>query len=312
MRDRNFLVFLFFLALSAAFWFFLALSDEYEREFSVALKLRGVPNNVVITTDMPSSFRVVLKDRGSQLLNYEYAGLPTVNLDFKNYDQQSGHVVVPTADLTKRLTQKLAPTTKLVSFRRTALEYYYNYGLNVKMPVALKSTLKPERFYGISSVSVAPDSVTVYAAKSILDTMRLAKTVPLYLTNISESTTEEVALQTVPGVKFVPASVDVNINVDQMTEKTVSVPVRWVNFPASKMLRTFPTNVKIIFQVGMSNYRKITADDFTLVVRYEDLLKVTDGKVHLSLRSLPAGVSHVRIVPDVVDFLIEDVTEEET
>ena len=311
LLNRNFLVFLFFLAMSASFWLFLALNDEYERDFSVSVKLRGVPENVVITTNLPPAFHVVLKDRGSQLLHYEYAGLPTLTFDFKNYDQQSGHVVLSLSDVTKVLIQKLPITTKLVSYKPDKLEYYFNNGLNVRLPVQLRASLKAERLYGISSVRVIPDSVTVYASQGILDTLSGAATVPIYLSNLSESQERRIDLAKVRGVKFEPASVKLRINVDQMTEKTVLVPVKWVNFPASKTLRTFPSKVKIIFQVGMSMYRKITADDFTLVVNYADLLKETDGNVHLSLKSIPVGVSHVRIVPNDVDFLIEDNVEEE-
>lgn len=311
LLNRNFLVFLFFLAMSASFWLFLALNDEYEKDFAVSVRLRGVPENVVITTNLPAAFHVVLKDRGSQLLHYKYAGLPILTFDFKNYDQQSGHVVLSLSDVTKVLIQKLPVTTKLVSYKPDKLEYYFNNGLNVRLPVQLRASLKAERLYGISSVRVIPDSVTVYASQEILDTLSGASTVPIYLSNLSESQERRISLAKVRGVKFEPASVKLRINVDQMTEKTVLVPVKWVNFPASKTLRTFPSKVKIIFQVGMSMYRKITADDFTLVVNYADLLKETDGNVHLSLKSIPVGVSHVRIVPNDVDFLIEDNVEEE-
>ncbi len=311
LSNRNFLVFMFFLALSASFWVFLALNDEYEKDFAVALRLNSVPDHVVITTELPATFHVVLKDRGSQLLNYQYAGLPVINLDFRNYDRQSGHVVLSAADIAKLLQQKLSPTTKIVSYKSERLEYYFNNGLNVRLPVELKANLKTDQLYGISSIRVTPDSVTAYAMPEVLDTLRSAITQSLNLTNISESRVCKVSLAKMRGVKFDPPFVRVKINVDQMTEKSVDVPVKRVNFPAGKTLRTFPSKVKIIFQVGMSMYRKITADDFTLVVNYETLLKATDGKIHLYLKSVPAGVSHVRIVPSTVDFLIEDVVEED-
>ncbi len=312
LSNRNFLVFMFFLALSASFWVFLALNDEYEKDFAVALRLNSVPDHVVITTELPATFHVVLKDRGSQLLNYQYAGLPAINLDFRNYDRQSGHVVLSPADIVKLLQQRLSPTTKIVSYKAERLEYYFNNGLNVRLPVELKANLKTEQLYGISSIRVIPDSVTAYAMPEVLDTLRSAITQSLNLANISESMVCKVNLAKMRGVKFDPSSVRVKINVDQMTEKSVDVPVKRVNFPAGKTLRTFPSKVKIIFQVGMSMYRKITADDFTLVVNYETLLKATDGKIQLYLKSVPAGVSHVRIVPSTVDFLIEDVVEEDS
>ncbi|HCE48551.1 MAG TPA: hypothetical protein DEQ84_07900 [Prevotellaceae bacterium] len=267
---------------------------------------------MVITTELPATFHVVLKDRGSQLLNYQYAGLPAINLDFRNYDRQSGHVVLSPADIVKLLQQRLSPTTKIVSYKAERLEYYFNNGLNVRLPVELKANLKTEQLYGISSIRVIPDSVTAYAMPEVLDTLRSAITQSLNLANISESLVCKVNLAKMRGVKFDPSSVRVKINVDQMTEKSVDVPVKRVNFPAGKTLRTFPSKVKIIFQVGMSMYRKITADDFTLVVNYETLLKATDGKIQLYLKSVPAGVSHVRIVPSTVDFLIEDVVEEDS
>ena len=312
LSNRNFLVFMFFLALSASFWVFLALNDEYEKDFAVTLRLNSAPDHVVITTELPATFHVVLKDRGSQLLNYQYAGLPAINLDFRNYDRQSGHVVLSPADIVKLLQQRLSPTTKIVSYKAERLEYYFNNGLNVRLPVELKANLKTEQLYGISSIRVIPDSVTAYAMPEVLDTLRSAITQSLNLANISESMVCKVNLAKMRGVKFDPSSVRVKINVDQMTEKSVDVPVKRVNFPAGKTLRTFPSKVKIIFQVGMSMYRKITADDFTLVVNYETLLKATDGKIQLYLKSVPAGVSHVRIVPSTVDFLIEDVVEEDS
>lgn len=308
--SRNFLAFLFFLFLSFAFWLFLSLDDEYEKEFAIPVKLRNVPEDVVITTDLPPSIHVTLKDKGSELLRYQYTRLPVVNVDFRNYDNHAGHVTISVSDLAKSLTQKLSPTTKLVSFKPDHVEYYYNYGFNVRMPVCLNATIKAESLYGISSVKVIPDSVTVYASQEVLDTLTEVNTTPIYASSLNATQTRRVSLAPIRGAKFEPSQVKVHIEVDQVTEKTVSVPIRWVNFPASKVLRTFPSKVKIIFQVGMGLYRKITADDFVLVLRYEDLLKETDGKVALSLKSLPAGVSHVRIVPGEVEFLIEDVAEE--
>ena len=120
------------------------------------------------------------------------------------------------------------------------------------------------------------------------------------------------ALQPVRGIKYAPDQVKVNIEVDEMTENEVDVPVRGTNFPASKRLRTFPSKVKVTFQVGTKSYRSITADDFVLLLSYDEVKDNADGRASLSLKSIPPGVSHVRIVPKVVEFLIEDVPETES
>ena len=312
LMNRNFMVFLFFLFLSAAFWVFLALDDEYEREFDVPLELVNVPENVVITTPLPETFHVVLKDRGSQLINYHYAGLPKVTVDFTNYDRHLGMVSFPVTDITKQLVQKMSTSTRLVSANPERLEYLFNFGMHVRMPVRLHATVKAEASYAVSSVRVKPDSVTVWASQEILDTMTAAYTVPVYATSLTASQEREVALQPVRGIKYAPDQVTVNIEVDEMTENEVDVPVRGTNFPASKRLRTFPSKVKVTFQVGTKSYRSITADDFVLLLSYDEVKDNADGRVSLSLKSIPPGVSHVRIVPKVVEFLIEDVPETES
>lgn len=75
-------------------------------------------------------------------------------------------------------------------------------------------------------------------------------------------------------------------------------------------MRTFPSKVKVTFRVGMSRFKEITADDFVLAVTYEELMKNRSPKIQLHLKSMPSGVSNVRIDPSEVDYLIEQVQEE--
>lgn len=116
----------------------------------------------------------------------------------------------------------------------------------------------------------------------------------------------------VRGAKFVPNKVSVTFCVDRLVEKTVQVPVQQVNFPASKQLRTFPATVNVTFQVGMGLYRSITSENFVLVVNYEELLRNKTNVCHLSLKTTPTGVSHVRISPQDVEYIIEEIPEDET
>ena len=89
------------------------------------------------------------------------------------------------------------------------------------------------------------------------------------------------------------------------TEKTVEVPIIGLNFPGDKVLRTFPSKARVTFRVGSSQFSRYTADNFVLAATYEELLQNPFIKYRLHLKSLPEGVSNVRIVPQEVDYLIE-------
>lgn len=308
-KSREFLIFLFFFVIAGGFWLLQTLNNDYEAEFSIPVRLRNVPNNVVITSEPSSELHIKVKDKGTVLLNYMLARsfLP-VNLDFSDYRRANNHVRIYASEIERKIASQLNVSTRLLTVKPDTLEYIYSTGKSKLVPVRFQGKVTAGRQYYISDTIFSPDSVLVYAPANILDTIKVAYTRQLDLENVSDTLKQRVPLATVKGAKFVPAAVDLTFPVDIYTEKTVEVPLRGVNFPADKVLRAFPSKVQITFQVGASRFRQVGADDFTLNVSYEDLLKLGSDKYTVKLKSLPRGVSHVRIVPQQVDFLIEQVS----
>ena len=50
--SKEFLIFLFFLALSGVFWLMKTLDEVYEEEFPICVRLVGVPKNIVMTSEI--------------------------------------------------------------------------------------------------------------------------------------------------------------------------------------------------------------------------------------------------------------------
>lgn len=307
-KSREFFVFLCFFFIAAGFWLLQTLNNDYETEFSIPVRLRNVPENVVITSEPVSEVRVRVRDKGTVLLNYMLGkNFYPVILDFKNYTNMGNHVQVQTSQVQKWITGQLNASTALLSMKPDTLEYYYSTGVSKMIPVKLCGNVSAGEQYYLPDTLFTPDSVRVYAPSDALDTMKGAYTLPLNLDNITDTLEREVTLSAPKGAKYIPASVKLTLPVDMYTEKTVEVPLRGVNFPADKVLRAFPSKIKISFQVGMGRFRQITADDFHLVVSYEELVRLGSEKYTVKLRTLPEGVSHVRFNPEQVDFLIEQI-----
>lgn len=312
-KNREFLVFLFFLIMSAVFWMLQTLNEVYETDVKVPLKLTGVPENVVITTDLPDAINAKVADKGTVLIKYVYgASFSPVTIDFGDYysGRSGGRVMVPMADVEKAVYKHLQSTSRIMDIAPDTLEFYYNRGSFKRVPVRVAGTLETAPLYYLSAVHVVPDSVSVFAPSSILDTIRSAYVQPLVMEDLTDSQVLVRKLTKVRGAKFEPDEAEVHVNVDLYTEKTVEVPVSSINFPASKNLRTFPGKVRITFRVGTSQFKDITEDDFVVAVTYEEIVRNNYRKIPLSLRSVPAGVSQVRIEPAEVDYLIEQVAEE--
>lgn len=306
MWNRQFLTFLFFLVLSTTFWFLQTLNEVYEEDFDVPVEVRNMPRGVVLTSDLPPTVKVTLRDRGVTLLNYMFGDkLPRVVIDPAVFTATEGRVRYFAADLLRQIRPGLASGTQVVSIKPDTLEFYYNHGRFKRVPVRLLHRPTPAAGYTIAKQELTPDSVTVYAAGAMLDTITAAYASADNLHGVTASATAELPLQAIRGVKFTPNRVKLFYAVDRLVEKKVTVPILSENFPADLRLRTFPSQVEVNFQVPMTLYRTISADLFSVVVDYNSLPADGSTKCSLIIRNAPAAVSHVRLASDEVEYVLE-------
>ncbi len=310
-KSREFFIFLFFFFVAGGFWLLQTLNNDYETEFSVPVRLRNVPDNVVITSEPVSKLHVRVKDKGTALLNYMLGkSFYPVSIDFKASQGDDSQVQIFTSHFAKEIASQLKSSTQLLAIKPDTLEYIYSTGAAKRVPVRLQGEVKAGRQYYFPDTLFQPDSVVVYAPADILDTITVAYTQYLRMDQVTDTVNRHLVLQAHKGVKFVPPSIQMTLPVDIYTEKTVEVPLHGINFPADKVLRAFPSKIQVTFQVGVSRFRQITADDFHINVSYEELLQLGANPYTVRLRSIPEGVSHVRFNPTQVDFLIEQVDTE--
>lgn len=308
-RSREFFIFLFFFFVAGGFWLLQTLNNDYETTFSIPIRLKGVPNNVVITSEPVSELHIKVKDKGTVLLNYMLGkSFYPITLDYADYKGVDNQVRISVTQFEKKVLNQLSASTRLLSLKPDTLEYIYSMGASKLVPVRLHGTVSAGREYYLSDTIFYPDSVLVYAPEAVLDTITTAYTQHLKLEDISDTLKSLVSLSVQKGVKFVPASVEMKLPVDIYTEKTVEVPLRGVNFPADKVLRTFPSKVQVTFHIGLSRFRQITAEDFHIYISYEELLHLGSDKYTVRIKNLPKGVSQIRCNPAQVDFLIEQVS----
>ena len=116
-KNKEFLIFLFFFFVSAAFWLLQSLNETFDVELKIPLKLENVPSDVVITSDLPSDLNVVIRDKGTVLVRYIYGTEQVpVRVDYKDYDKgnASGRVSVTLLDVQKKVQAQLLSSTRIV------------------------------------------------------------------------------------------------------------------------------------------------------------------------------------------------------
>ncbi len=303
------LVFFGALVVAMGFWVLQRLNDTFEMEVKVPLSLTGVPRGVTLTTPLPSSVQVTLRDRGTQLMNYMRHRIRPVTLEFSLYDDggATGRGYVPIADVQHAINAQMLTSTVIQRITPDTLEFFYNRGLHRRLPVRFLGTAEATERNYLHSITFSPDSVIVYAPALVLDTMTHAYTEETHISNIEEDYVDNLRLRPMRGVKYEPDVVQMKARVDYYTEKTVSVPIVGVNFPADKVLRAFPAQVDVTVRVGAMNYNNISADGFVLTVSYEDLINHPGDRFRPEVKSIPQGTSSPRLSPPECEYLIEQV-----
>ncbi|MBQ9216374.1 MAG: YbbR-like domain-containing protein [Prevotella sp.] len=310
--NKEFILFLFFLALSGVFWLFITLNETYEKEFSIPISFVNVPKNAVLTSDETDTVRMTIRDKGITLFLYQFSDkLNKIPLNFNTYSHSNGSGVITAQELQKLVYQRLFNSSKIVGTKPERVEFYYNYGAKKKVPVRWSGRVIPEELYFISRVEYDPDSVTVFASDNKLDSINIIYTEQLNYANFRDTLIIDCHLSKMKGVKIVPDHVKVSFFTDVLTEEHIDdIPIQGINMPAGKVLRTFPSRVTVTFVTGVSVYRNLRPEDFTVVADYNDLKKNPTEKCQLYLKDVPPGISRARLAVSQVDYLIEAQNEE--
>ena len=306
--NKDFLVFLFFLGLSGIFWLSLTLNETYEREFSIPVSVVDIPKNAVLTSDEVDTIKMTIRDKGIVLTAYQYGEyLSRLRIPFKNYTRNNGSGSVPSSELQKLVYQNLVSSSKITACKPDKLEFFYNYGTHKKVPVRWSGRVIPEELYFISRVDYSPDSVTVYASDEKLDSINIIYTETLNYANFRDTLTITCHLAKLKGVKVVPDKVKINFFTDVLTEENIEgVPIQGINLPEGKVLRTFPAKVTVSFVTGVSVFRNLRPEDFTIVADYNEIKRHPSEKCRITLKNVPPGISRARLDVTLVDYLIEN------
>lgn len=305
--NREFLIFLFFLVISGTFWLLMALNETYEREIKVPVKLVEIPKNVILTSDTTTYMNVTIRDKGYSILTYIYGNkIHTVKAKFNTYAKKDGTGLISSSELHKLIYTQLFSSSSIVNIKPDKSEFFYNNGLNKRVPVRLFGKVTPGPSYYLSKVSLLPDSIDIYASREVLDSIRYVNTIPLRLLNVTDTVIRDVKLRKIRGVKYIPDNIRLTVVPDILTEEKLEIPITALNMPEGKKLRTFPARVTVTFTIGASMFRTIHQDKFKVIADYNELTDNPSDKCNIYLRYIPNGVRNARISINQVDYLIEE------
>ncbi len=301
----DFSVFLLFLGLTLFFWWSQTMNQNYETQMKLPVIVSDVPDNVRITRQPARQLTVALSGKGSSLKKSGRRGSRQVlHVSSSSFTMSHGHASIPTSRLRDSIAAMLPSSVVIHSISPDSLVYQYAMQRTLMLPVEFEGTTESQDQFFLERIEFTPDSIRVRVLES--DTaMHRAVVEAGQIMLTSDTVVRTMALRMEPGVIYSQDEVVMTVLSQQYTEKSLEVPITGVNFPEHVSLKSFPAKAVLTVWVKMSEYDRVTAADFQVVVDYNDIAGSDASKARLRIYSQPANVRNVRLQTRTVDYLME-------
>jgi hypothetical protein len=186
---------------------------------------------------------------------------------------------------------------------------YFDLGIKkskkVKIIANVNLQFKPG-FNLIKKYTIEPKFVTISGPTKFVDSIEVVEADLLELKDVSASI--DVKVKLLNKFKTITFSTDyINIigEVAKITEGSFDLPFNVINLPGKQIISTFPKVVKVVYQVPIKDYNKITKNSF--VVQCDYLETVNNNLEYLipKIVEKPDVLFDVKVVPGKIEFLIK-------
>lgn len=312
-RDRRKLtIFLICVLLASLSWVLISLGKDYSTTLIVPVKYINFPENKTLLNEVPQQLAVNVNGSGYDLLQFDErltGDTLEVNLDNLKMsvygDYQRGYL--DQSMLSNELQERLSGLLSINRVLTDSINFLFDLKVARTLPVRSRLQFDVESGYvQADSVAVFPQEVDVIGALSILDTLSFLRTEVLDVGLLNKTRTFRVPLQRVGffssddiGVD----SVEVQIPVDQLTEKTFLVRPSLRNVPDSLEMLVFPNSIEVKVQLGISHYDEVNAEHFSIYVDYQDL-RDDYMVLPVHLEQWTTRAHQVRVEPEQVEIVL--------
>jgi len=308
LNQKKAKVFLLFLICSFFAWFISNLSETYESRAYFTLNYRNLPDSLLLGENSNNQIEAKLRTSGFQFLYYKIFR-SRVDIDVSQVTYQDGKYVLDEQVLIRQMDQQLSQNISLLDLDPNVLDVDLYKVDSRKIPIQANLNLQLQQNYILDGkVNISPDSVVVKGPKSEIDTIKVIKTSPVQLSNVSEDFSSDVSLLFPKGLDnsiFSVGRATVFGKVSKFSEKVFEVSVQVRNIPEGYQVKTFPNSVTILCKATIERLKEISASDFEVVADYGQLDGSESSKLFLEITESPQKVYDVKLEKRTVNFVLE-------
>jgi len=309
-NKRKVKVFLFILVLTSIIWLLIELSKSYTSSAVFTVEYENLPTGKLLESKPVSEIQLALKAPGFSLLKYKVKK-HKLRLSLRNVTKKNSRYYLLLNKQLTYLSAQLSSENEIIRALKDTIFIELGNNRSKKVPINPSLDLKFKLGYNLTEpLKITPDSVLITGPQKLVDSIKEIKTSVLKINNAYENISSNVDL-ILPLEKdnLIVSATKVNISglVDKFTEGKLTIPVIIINKPEGVKINTFPKEVQVIYQAGLSNFNKITKNSFLVVYDFEQYKKDTLIKYLTPIiKHKSEFISSIKLNPSQIEFLIQN------
>lgn len=302
-RGRDVLLYLMFVCVAFVFWVFLSLDSEVLRDYDVPVQIEEIPDSVTMLGRMPATFNVSVQGKSSQFLRFLWGKMPVMKIKFDENVRDHNEFALSRQKIESRVRDYFGQSVLIASVRPDSVLLSFTSAPGVKLPVDVRASVSAALGYTITSDPIAnTDSVKAFGINGVPGSLRSVETELINRSDLTDSTTLEVRLKPIEGIRLIPDRIMVTIPVEPLITKRTKVNIEVNNQPQGSRLITFPSQVEVSYLVPMNAY----TEDFPCRAYVDfNTLDTHSSRIAVEISRLPDICRNVSVAPDSVEYIIE-------
>ncbi len=294
------------LVLALCAWVVVKLSSSYNYSVQEILTFKNAPLKRAFHSLQSDTVSVTVKGTGWQmLLSKINEQNHVIKVDLSKLDSEA-YVVLNTQ--LPAINAEKALDNPIVAITPDTLYFDFTNRSVRRVPVQLVTSVKYQQQYTQSGdVVIKPAYVTISGPSNRIDKIKYWRTDSLSLKNIGENVSTQVNLEASAegNISIYPKTVQVNIPVDEFTEKTLELPVKLIGNVDFFNVKVFPQKVKVTFTTSLNKYADIDEEFFEAQADLNLWRVYGYNTLPVKVTRLPAYCKIVNVEPRNIDFIVK-------
>lgn len=310
LTSKRFSIYLICVFIAGLIWLLIKFSSEYNTQFPIAIELVNPPEGNWMILENNTEVVAEIYGFGFDLFSYKLFGFEKVTIDLSEFEVSAANdpafIFISESFLSNMVNRSMKGNEKVISIFPGKLKVELSKAITKKVPIKLNVKVYPAKGFKIKGVpKLEPNNLDFFGPSSILSKIEYVNTETDTIKDIQLAQRSKIELELDSLEKYLVGYVEdyLIVDVDELTSGSIEIKVDANVDSRSMEIRVLPSKVKIYYQVGLSDFQKVSEKMFEAVIELPESGDLPE-KLKVVLSEVPDFVEIKRIEPLFVEYLI--------